>query len=241
MGSPPRGRGTQVFGFHALEPDGLTPAWAGNTSFRISRHGTRRAHPRVGGEHNSVLRNAYIPWGSPPRGRGTRTRTRCTRPATGLTPAWAGNTSSGRRPISSGRAHPRVGGEHVDANALIGIPAGSPPRGRGTPHHRSDRGCARGLTPAWAGNTIELLVDLDAGAGSPPRGRGTRCRRRRLAAPCRAHRRVGGEHTGARRRTRRAGGSPPRGRGTRARPPHGPLQPGLTPAWAGNTRPRCLG
>ncbi len=122
-GSPPHGRGTLA---HEV-------TWAGNTQTCRDSSVSRRAHPRMGGEHSSTTGKASPKPGSPPHGRGTP------RP------------NDGR--LDRIRAHPRMGGEHARhgdrAGAVVGLtPAwagntgsggsagstwtGSPPHGRGT-------------------------------------------------------------------------------------------------------------
>ena len=51
LGSSPRGRGKHLLVGGALAVGGLIPAWAGKTWPPPSQSGTRRAHPRVGGEN----------------------------------------------------------------------------------------------------------------------------------------------------------------------------------------------
>ena len=75
----------------------------------------------------------------------------------GITPAYAGNTL-GFVPFNTPPwDHPRVCGEHsVAATKQTSFP-GSPPRMRGTPHHRTTHGNTGGITPAYAGNTALRL------------------------------------------------------------------------------------
>ena len=69
-GSPPRGRGKACQESSAGGSAGITPAWAGKSSFR-PRHPRRcRDHPRVGGEKEQFRPNPPLDGGSPPRGRG---------------------------------------------------------------------------------------------------------------------------------------------------------------------------
>ena len=113
LGSPPHGRGTRGRDRRAGAADGLTPAWAGNTS-PISGCGRRhRAHPRMGGEHPHRGGARVWPGGSPPHGRGTHDRRRTRLGPDGLTPAWAGNTAYRVVRCRIDGAHPRMGGEHV--------------------------------------------------------------------------------------------------------------------------------
>ena len=191
----------------------------------------------MGGEHFDLDDVKANGTGSPPHGRGTQHlaqdrqealgltpawagNTSCTAPsavAYGLTPAWAGNTS----PAASSRpgmwAHPRMGGEHAVTHVQPPGGQGSPPHGRGTHLSFHPGGHTFRLTPAWAGNTSAVP------AAGRPRG---------------AHPRMGGEHQTAGSFTADGMGSPPHGRGTPDRLRRRPQTPGLTPAWAGNTRLR---
>ena len=214
-GSPPRGRGTPRPHPCGGAESGLTPAWAGNTRRCTTRRRRRRAHPRVGGEHAPAHRGHDGSPGSPPRGRGTLAATGLNLCGRGLTPAWAGNTSCNTTARRTGRAHPRVGGEHSTPWPYAADRWGSPPRGRGTLDVRLDEGQQAGLTPAWAGNTCHAVCRLAMEQGSPPRGRGTHPRDAVL---------------------RRPPGLTPAWAGNTEEGPVDAELVGLTPAWAGNTR-----
>ncbi len=114
----------------------------------------------------------------------------------------------------SNRPHPRVCGEHPDGAVVTFDVDGSSPRMRGTPASWRAEGEVGGLIPAYAGNT------------------GGR-RRRRRSGP--AHPRVCGEHLRNVVMVVHAVGSSPRMRGTLQDQPKRRAQPGLIPAYAGNT------
>ena len=180
-----------------------------------------------------------MPSGSPPHGRGTQPRPRFRVRVRGLTPAWAGNTSSG---------------EHTEKNGR-----GSPPHGRGTHEPRPELPEITRLTPAWAGNTGPILASAACCEahprmggehstnrpssvvlpGSPPHGRGTPRRARRARHPPRLTPAWAGNTPIRTSPRRRPSGSPPHGRGTRVHVPVDGDVLGLTPAWAGNTA-SCL-
>ncbi len=168
----------------------------------------------MGGEHGGELGQLGALAGSPPHGRGTRRGARRGGPAAGLTPAWAGNTTSASRASPHTTAHPRMGGEHSQRSADVLSAAGSPPHGRGTPGATPAAASTQRLTPAWAGNTSAI---------------------RALRSPAEAHPRMGGEHREARPCGVHVVGSPPHGRGTPAARRPRRRGRGLTPAWAGNT------
>ena len=50
VGSPPHGRGKDVFSSFAIIAHRITPAWAGKSGWRASKKPPGRDHPRMGGE-----------------------------------------------------------------------------------------------------------------------------------------------------------------------------------------------
>ena len=132
-----------------------------------------------------------------------------------LIPAWAGKTTSTRRPRSPSTAHPRVGGENTTAEHPSSTKPGSSPRGRGKLRPGVLQGNEGGLIPAWAGKTPWVT------------GRGAR-------PP--AHPRVGGENNVCRFGRDYDRGSSPRGRGKPGDGYDAGVSRGLIPAWAGKTR-----
>ena len=71
-GSSPHVRGTHDVTAEVMEPDGIIPACAGNTSRIDEREGGLRDHPRMCGEHVTPNSTAIIHVGSSPHVRGTR-------------------------------------------------------------------------------------------------------------------------------------------------------------------------
>ena len=111
LGSPPRMRGRRARGVVYCCLGGLTPAYAGKTGRSSRASWTARAHPRVCGEDVGDLLVAGVVAGSPPRMRGRLLlRLRPVRHPR-LTPAYAGKTQKGARPMTALTAHPRVCGE----------------------------------------------------------------------------------------------------------------------------------
>ena len=92
LGSSPRVRGTpRLLPVH--EPVlGIIPACAGNTPFAPASARWGRDHPRVCGEHPSIVGQTGGDGGSSPRVRGTRTLGQLEKGAGGIIPACAGNT-----------------------------------------------------------------------------------------------------------------------------------------------------
>ncbi len=107
-----------------------------------------------------------------------------------------------------------MGGEHRRECHKGGPNDGSSPRGRGTPWRPGFcQRCPR-FIPAWAGNTFSW---------------------RKASRMTAVHPRVGGEHTGRRRRNLNGHGSSPRGRGTLSAFACPYCFGRFIPAWAGNT------
>ena len=153
-----------------------------------------RDHPRVCGEHCTVLTNESWKPGSSPRMRGTLQRSPQRHVPAGIIPAYAGNTCVRFAPSSASGDHPRVCGEHSTCVTVGPGDTGSSPRMRGTQCVPKATYHGIGIIPAYAGNTTCFVGMSDSR---------------------RDHPRVCGEHnlltcTGARRT-----GSSPRMRGTR--------------------------
>ena len=132
-GSPPHLRGTLIGQYWTWIVPRITPASAGNTVICFSRSFCLWDHPRICGEHLQCLSLARLPHGSPPHLRGTPVSPQFDCENSGITPASAGNTSSGLLPIPLSGDHPRICGEHVSNFMHLFSRAGSPPHLRGTP------------------------------------------------------------------------------------------------------------
>ena len=91
---------------------------------------------------------------------------------------------------------------------------------RGTPHLVEAVGADVGIIPAYAGNTCLSMMELNAG---------------------RDHPRVCGEHRRWVSATSSMPGSSPRMRGTHSKPKETEHEPGIIPAYAGNTPPSNSG
>ena len=130
-GSPPRMRGKAPpesgMGLRA----GITPAYAGKSSFRRWPSSSSRDHPRVCGEKCCCRSHTSPAWGSPPRMRGKVLRTRQAACEVGITPAYAGKSGKRRRRKTLFWDHPRVCGEKHEAPHTSQLFSGSPPRMRG--------------------------------------------------------------------------------------------------------------
>ena len=131
----------------------IIPAYAGNTT-RRERQGDRDGdHPRVCGEHRTLMPSMMASSGSSPRMRGTRGNCLECDMCAGIIPAYAGNTQPPHAPFQRRRDHPRVCGEHFRSLSAAQKRAGSSPRMRGTHHHLAHTRRRKGIIPAYAGNT----------------------------------------------------------------------------------------
>ena len=207
-------RGTPILGGEPYSKWRIIPAYAGNTSTAGLCRCSARDHPRVCGEHPTRTEPTSTSWGSSPRMRGTLPVVGSPVSESGIIPAYAGNTQVAHVKSLALRDHPRVCGEHFSEQFERINKTGSSPRMRGTRMISSDFLTYHGIIPAYAGNTR------------------LPCSYRRLEWD---HPRVCGEHTAVGDAVISAKGSSPRMRGTH----HGitvrGAEPGIIPAYAGNT------
>ena len=126
----------------------------------------------MGGEKKSLRRRWVLMWGSPPHGRGKACK--CPRCPwwPGITPAWAGKSSSASLSYWYARDHPRMGGEKVTHNTDRKSKAGSPPHGRGKARCILQQLRVVKDHPRMGGEKCEVRNCIIAVQGSPPHGRG---------------------------------------------------------------------
>ena len=133
----------------------------------------------------------------------------------GITPAYAGKRASASPAPSVHWDHPRVCGEKGRITRGRTTHQGSPPRMRGKVYEYVHDKLRLGITPAYAGKSLQCLV-LDGVVWDHPR--------------------VCGEKTKITNIIRRATGSPPRMRGKAGEvTPQAPCKR-ITPAYAGKSR-----
>ena len=154
--------------------------------------------------------------GSPPHSRGRPSHVGQSYSGNGLTPAFAGKTPYRHIRRRRDRAHPRIRGEDFPNSFCRERFQGSPPHSRGRPYRRRYMNCAPGLTPAFAGKTRCMRL----------------CRH-----TMRAHPRIRGEDFPNSFCRERFQGSPPHSRGRPFDLAQYDDDTGLTPAFAGKTRP----
>ena len=154
-GSPPRGRGKVSF-LSFLKPVlGITPAWAGKRRAAPGNSAVHWDHPRVGGEKAKGGSEMMTSTGSPPRGRGKAYIFPTFWGVERITPAWAGKSTSGGILVLTSWDHPRVGGEKMSTVSMVACCSGSPPRGRGKVGKDKAGHLPAGITPAWAGKSVD--------------------------------------------------------------------------------------
>ena len=94
-GSPPRMRGRVRSMMREIVSAGITPAYAGKSSFPAALSAPARDHPRVCGEELLVLHTSFLIPGSPPRMRGRVNSGAIHEFRSGITPAYAGKRLNG--------------------------------------------------------------------------------------------------------------------------------------------------
>ena len=93
-GLPPRGRGRVHAAIRGFAHMGITPAWAGKSAHQLFFFLGFGDYPRVGGEEGWSPPDLVPIGGLPPRGRGRAPLSRLGEAPPGITPAWAGKSSS---------------------------------------------------------------------------------------------------------------------------------------------------
>ena len=190
------------------------PVYTGNTPFSQAENQRAAVHPRVYGEHLSVLMTDLSQFGSSPCIRGTRDGLVLVQSDCRFIPVYTGNTHAGGWTKTSRAVHPRVYGEHRRSSTLSVWVSGSSPCIRGTPFGRLGLRIAGRFIPVYTGNTNQLALWLSIMS---------------------VHPRVYGEHGGGKGYVDITHGSSPCIRGTR-RPKKGqkPSQR-FIPVYTGNT------
>ena len=152
--------------------------------------------------------------GSPPRVRGKGFLHFAHKMLEGITPAYAGKSTTAGRGRMPSRDHPRVCGEKGDKVKHCFHDLGSPPRMRGKDGINDSAQAVTGITPACAGKRV---------------------RHRRISKPTRDHPRVCGEKGSSTFWSRNHSGSPPRMRGKGQVSVFLRVFVGITPACAGKS------
>ena len=153
----------------------------------------------------------------------------------GIIPAYAGNTCSLFSFRCVARDHPRICGEHTGKVADGNQGKGSSPHMRGTPRLKPSFPTIIGIIPAYAGNTIRSASNHPA-ERDHPRICGEHVRELSSRTYFTGdHPRICGEHAGDSSQVVDLTGSSPHMRGTRIVFDWTVYDPGIIPAYAGNT------
>ena len=138
----------------------ITPADAGKTAGLEGVVLIGQDHPRGCGENATAKNSSARGSGSPPRMRGKLFTSHALRRLPGITPADAGKTLQIITFYPKKQDHPRGCGENVNALAHHIPSIGSPPRMRGKPRHKKSRTVTSRITPADAGKTWFLQLQI---------------------------------------------------------------------------------
>ena len=195
---------------------GITPAYAGKRTAQSERYARERDHPRVCGEKIYTNLGEFLDKGSPPRMRGKAAHSERVEEFVGITPAYAGKSTTPGTTRTAEQDHPRVCGEKRRIPVRRTVWLGSPPRMRGKVFASPPAMLPTGITPAYAGKR-----------GLPSQ----------MRAPSWDHPRVCGEKGGVNNKLSINAGSPPRMRGKEKYGRANRMSKGITPAYAGKRRP----
>ena len=131
----------------------ITPAYAGKTASGLFWECPYQDHPRLRGENRYLFQTLRGRRGSPPPTRGKHNTSFRTFGKAGITPAYAGKTTSLCRMGLHRGDHPRLRGENRKRSKIMGKYKGSPPPTRGKPLDNPASMPAERITPAYAGKT----------------------------------------------------------------------------------------
>ena len=132
-GSSPHTRGAHQRAPVCALDQGIIPAYAGSTETMTPAGGVAVDHPRIRGEHADGALTQMSIGGSSPHTRGAPPGHAHRDSARRIIPAYAGSTRPTRSAPPPNRDHPRIRGEHLEANVNKTITQGSSPHTRGAP------------------------------------------------------------------------------------------------------------
>ena len=153
QGSSPHARGALERGRHRRNWRGIIPACAGSTARAPWCNWRLRDHPRMRGEHTSRLCSLWQSLGSSPHARGAPRACRHAACQAGIIPACAGSTDHYSTSQPNLWDHPRMRGEHRDAQDGRSESRGSSPHARGALVPLRSPSHVAGIIPACAGST----------------------------------------------------------------------------------------
>ena len=172
LGSSPHTRGARPSSAPPPTKSKIIPAYAGSTEGRVRFPGGVGDHPRIRGEHVSMVRRCRYFGGSSPHTRGARRPVGPRPRACRIIPAYAGSTAPCTSTRPSRADHPRIRGEHRLAGPPHQTTPGSSPHTRGARSWRWHPGPCRRIIPAYAGSTPGRPGRRPRGGGSSPHTRG---------------------------------------------------------------------
>ena len=183
-GSSPLTRGKRWRGCAVSRTSGLIPAHAGKTPRGSAKLRDARAHPRSRGENRAARDDCGQRVGSSPLTRGKHNGVTRLARDTGLIPAHAGKTPTGRQSTGGPGAHPRSRGENRRGVVRSLGSGGSSPLTRGKPDSYTIHRPQCRLIPAHAGKTRGVAGPRTS-QGAHPRSRGENPERVPVAMPAR--------------------------------------------------------
>ena len=130
-GSSPHVRGALRRTTTTSTPPGIIPACAGSTRPVSKTPPSNWDHPRMCGEHRSIVGIGVACQGSSPHVRGAPPAYSIVINVSGIIPACAGSTDTATAGTSKTRDHPRMCGEHSKPGRCVERAAGSSPHVRG--------------------------------------------------------------------------------------------------------------
>ena len=146
---------------------GITPARAGKRPKSRKNGPNTWDHLRVCGEKQSGADQQTTIEGSPPRMRGKDQACSRWRYPDGITPAYAGKSSSRRQRMPHSRDHPRLCGEKLERSDPRFPSRGSPLRVRGKVGPVIQLRAGPGITPACAGKSRNRCEKVQRGRDHP--------------------------------------------------------------------------
>ena len=213
-GSSPHTRGALIRTGLSVRKWRIIPAYAGSTTRRRACRCNKWDHPRIRGEHGGARADTPSHPGSSPHTRGARRFRPVLDRRPGIIPAYAGSTPYPSYSPMTCADHPRIRGEHVDAEPRPTVVGGSSPHTRGAHPKAVRRQYGEGIIPAYAGST---------------------CRRIRGSAPGTDHPRIRGEHTPPHSPSSKSRASSPHTRGAHGHTVQAQRDGRIIPAYAGST------
>ena len=158
--------------FRAVWIAGITPAYAGKSFHNACQIILSQDHPRLCGEKLDGYSQSNFWTGSPPPMRGKADKFLIPSTCVRITPAYAGKSFFATHSGTEFRDHPRLCGEKRDSLVCSTSSTGSPPPMRGKVHETAAPNGYVGITPAYAGKSMESADEPVEIQGSPPPMRG---------------------------------------------------------------------